>query len=65
MINDGTLAQPCIDRHNRYRQFLLAIEKRMITNSFDFRFGCTLFGMLVTNCFFLHHYFNSELADFK
>ena len=65
VINDRTLAQPCIDRHNRYRQFLLAIEKRMVTNSFDFRMGCTLFGILVTNCFFLHRYLNSELADFK
>ena len=32
-LNDYTIGQPCIDRHNRYRQFILAMEKRLVTNS--------------------------------
>ena len=31
ILNDWTLAQPCINRNNHYRQFLLAMEKRILT----------------------------------
>ena len=65
VLNDYTLAQPCIDRHNRYRQAILAMEKRFITNNFSFRLATTLMGMLFTNTFFAHRYFNCELADSK
>ena len=65
VLNDFTLAQPTIDRHNRYRQHILAMEKRFVTNNFSFRFFTTMYGMLVTNCFFAHRYFNNQLADFK
>lgn len=65
ILNDWTLAQPCIDRHNRYRQFILGMEKRLITNNFSLRLATTLMGMLFTNAFFAHRHFNSELADFK
>ena len=65
ILNDWTLAQPCIDRNNRYRQFILGMEKRMITNNFSLRLATTLMGILFTNVFFCHRFFNSELADFK
>ena len=65
ILNDYTLAQPCIDRHNRYRQFILGMEKRLITNNFSQRLATTLIGMLFTNVFFAHRHFNCELADFK
>ena len=65
ILNDWTLAQPCIDRHNRYRQFILGMEKRLITCNFSVRLATTLMGMLFTNAFFAHRHFNSELADFK
>ena len=64
-LNDYTLAQPCIDRHNRYRQHILAMEKRFVTSNFSFRLATTLMGMLFTNAFFAHRTFNSEVADFK
>ena len=64
VVNDFTLAQPCIDRHNRYRQFILALEKRFVTNHFNFRFFTTLFGQVVTNAFFAWRYFNDPAADF-
>lgn len=65
VLNDFTLAQPTIDRHNRYRQHLLAMEKRFNTNTFAFRYFTTLLGMVAVNAFFAHRYFNSSVADFK
>ena len=65
ILNDFTLAQPAIDSHNRYRQHLLAMEKRLVTTNWSFRFFTTLFGMVVVNAFFAHRYFNNELAEFK
>ena len=64
VLNDFTLAQPTIDRHNRYRQHLLAMEKRFHTNNFSFRFFTTLLGTVAVNAFFAHRYFNSSVADF-
>ena len=65
VLNDYTLAQPGVDRHNRYRQRLLAMEKRMVTNSFAFRYFTTLLGMVFTNAFFLRRFFNDRSAEFK
>lgn len=65
ILNDFTLAQPSIDSHNRYRQHILAMEKRLVTNNWSFRFFTTLLGMVVVNAFFAHRYFNNELAEFK
>ncbi len=39
VLNFATTAQPACDRHNRYRQFILALEKRLLTNSFSTRFA--------------------------
>lgn len=52
-------------RHNRYRQFILAMEKRLITNSFAFRFGCSMHGMTFTDVFFAYRHFKDAKADFK
>ena len=65
VLNDFTLAQPTIDRHNRYRQHLLAMEKRFHTNNFAFRYFTTMLGILTVNAFFAHRYFNNSLADFS
>ena len=65
VLNDCTLAQPVIDRHNRYRQFILALEKRILTNSFSLRFGTTMHGMVFTNAFFGVRRFSMPVAEFK
>ena len=65
VINDFSEGQPCIDRHNRYRQAILALEKRFVTNNFSFRFFTSMLGILVTNAYFAHRYFNDPIADFK
>lgn len=65
VLNDCTLAQPVIDRHNRYRQFILALEKRILTNSFSLRFGTTMHGIVFTNAFFGLRCFSLPVADFK
>jgi hypothetical protein len=65
VLNDFTVAQPTIDRHNRYRQHLLAMEKRFITNNFSFRFFTSMLGTLVVNVFMAHRYFNDPNAEFK
>ena len=65
ILNDYTLAQPTIDRHNRYRQFILAMEKRFVTNNFSFRFFTSILGQLIVNAFFAHRYWNKTDADFK
>eukprot|EP00966_Prymnesium_polylepis_P200192 4639370-Prymnesium_polylepis.1 len=64
VLNTFTMAQPTIDRHNRYRQHLLAMEKRFPTNNYSFRFFTTLLGMVVTNASFAYRYFKDERAEF-
>ena len=63
--NDFTLAQPAIDRHNRYRQAILAMEKRFVTNNVSFRFFTSMLGTLIVNVFMAHKYLNDPLADFR
>lgn len=65
ILNDATLAQPATDRHNRYRQFILAMEKRILTGNFCLRFGTTMYGMLFTNAFFAKRCFGDKQANFK
>ena len=64
VLNDFTLAQPTIDRHNRYRQAILAMEKRLVTNNFNFRFFTTLLGMVAVDAFFALRYWKDQRADF-
>ena len=42
ILNDFTQAQPHVDKHNRWRQHILAIEERFRTESFPFRLFTTL-----------------------
>ena len=63
--NDFTLAQPTIDRHNRYRQHILAMEKRFVTTNFSFRFFTSMLGTLFVNCFMAHRHWNDPKADFR
>ena len=60
VLNDCTLAQPKIDRTNKWRQFKLAIERVIRTEAFPFRLFCTLFGTEVVDTFNLHVYHNKD-----
>jgi hypothetical protein len=64
VLNDFTLAQPTVDRHNRYRQHILAMEKRLVTNNFNFRFFTTLLGMVAVDAFFALRYWKDPRANF-
>ena len=65
VLNDFTTAQPLVDRHNKYRQHLLAMEKRFVTTNFSFRFFTSMLGSLFVNVFMAHRYFNDSLAEFR
>lgn len=65
VLNEYTLAQPCLDRHHRYRCFILAMEKCLITNAFHNRFPASLHGMVFTHAFFAYQYFVDSKAEFK
>ena len=65
ILNDASMAQPAIDCHNRYRQAILAMEKRILTNRFCVRGGTSLYGMLFTNCFFAVQTWGDPQAVFK
>ena len=65
VLNDFPEAQPLVDRHNRYRQHLLAMEKRFVTTNFSFRFFTSMLGTLFVNVFMAHRHFNDSLADFR
>ena len=65
VLNIASEAQPAIDRHNRYRQYILAMEKRLLTNRFNMRFATTMWGMVFTNAFFAFKYFHNNQADFR
>ena len=45
VLNDFAVAQPLIDRHNRYRQHILAMKKRLVTTNYPFRFFTTFLGI--------------------
>ena len=50
ILNDWTKAQPHIDKANRWRQRILAIEERFPTNSFPFRLMTTVIsGMSIVS----------------
>ena len=65
VLNDFTVAQPTIDRNNRYRQAILAMEKRFVTNNFAFRFFTSMLGTLIVDVFMWHRFSNDPLAEFK
>ena len=64
VLNDFTLAQPTIDRFNRYRQHILNMEERIHTRRFDFRHAQFYFAESFVNAFFAHRFFNDKSATF-
>ena len=62
-LNDWTLAQPKVDKNNRWRQNILAIEERHRTTSFPFRLFTTITGIIMVNAYEWHLYFNNVSAD--
>lgn len=46
-------------------QFILAMEKRILTDRFAMRFATTVHGILFTDAFFAYRYFNNPIADFR
>ena len=67
ILNDWTQAQPHIDKSNRWRQRILAIEERFPTTSFPFRLMTTIIGgMSIVSAFtmFCYHV-NPDEYDFR
>jgi len=63
ILNDWTTAQPNIDKSNRWRQRILAIEERFTTQSFPFRLTTTVIaGMAIASAYTMFQYFvNDEM----
>ena len=57
VLNDFTLGQPQCDKHNRWRQRILAIEERILTKSWPARFATTGLGMMFVNTWNMFDYF--------
>ena len=64
VLNDFTLAQPTIDRFNRYRQHILAMEERILTRRFDFRHSQFYWAESFVNAYFAHKLLNDKNAKF-
>ena len=64
ILNDFTLAQPTIDRFNRYRQHILNMEERILTRRFDFRHAQFYYAETMVNAFLAHRFFNDKSAAF-
>ena len=64
VLNDFTLAQPTIDRFNRYRQHILNMEERILTKRFSFRHAQFYFAETFINAFFAHVHLNHSTAEF-
>jgi hypothetical protein len=62
ILNDWTAQQPQIDKRNRERQEMLAMEKRFVTHSFPFRLFTTVLGITFTTAKCFYDYFNHEYA---
>lgn len=45
VLNDASLTQSALDSNKRYRQHVLAMAKRWLTNNFHHRFFCTQLGI--------------------
>jgi hypothetical protein len=57
--------QPKIDSHNRWRQNILALEERFVTQSWPGRYHMTLFGMIVVNTYLACKYQYKDPNEFK
>lgn len=62
VLNDWTQAQPKIDKHNRLRQQILAMEKRFVTESFPFRLFTTVLGIMFVDAYYIYLYLNNMKA---
>lgn len=59
VLNDWTQMQPWIDKSNRFRQQILAIEERFRTTEFPFRLATTVIvGMAIASAYVAHQYHN-------
>lgn len=59
ILNDWTQMQPWIDKSNRFRQQILAIEERFRTTQFPFRLATTVIvGMAIASAYVAHQYHN-------
>lgn len=57
VLNTWSQQQPKIDKNNRFRQDILAIEERFVTKSFPFRMLTTIIGITFANAFEWFNYF--------
>ena len=57
VLNLWSQQQPKIDKNNRFRQDILAIEERFVTKSFPFRMLTTVLGITFANTFEWYNYF--------
>ena len=68
ILNDWTAQQPQIDKRNRERQDMLAMEKRFVTHNFPFRLFTTVLGVTFTTakCFydFFYKEYDGSFIDF-
>ena len=60
ILNDWTAQQPQIDKRNRERQHMLAMEKRFVTANFPFRLFTTILGMTFTTAMCFYEYFYAK-----
>ena len=64
ILNDWTSMQPKIDMQNRWRQDILAMEKRFVTQNFAFRLFTTILGMTFGNTHTASEYFVGKHGTF-
>ena len=57
VLNLWSQQQPKIDKNNRFRQDILAIEERFVTRSFPFRVLTSILGITFANSFEWFNYF--------
>ena len=60
VLNWWSMQQPKIDKNNRFRQHILGIEERFVTQSFPFRLLTTVLGITFANAFEWYSYFCSK-----
>ena len=65
ILNLWTKMQPVIDKSNRWRQRILAIEERFTTESWPFRYFTSVLGICFVNTFSANKYSNRDERDFK
>ena len=54
ILNAYTKVQPRIDMNNRWRQDILAMEERFVTQSYPLRLFTTVFGVMIVDAYLAH-----------